>query len=613
MPSFAFWTQEQQRDLFKELTGYWAEDIWDLRLCPINLPFGSLGSNQFLKFECPSQNVNTELKYICRKKFIQGDWKVCKTTHSRLHPLLDWIKLCLPASTCSLLERDLHDWEMSYCSFRVAQGRPVDQKRNMLLASQQFKEFTYVHGNVSLLRQLYRELEKTYDTRSEYDKDIWDFRQLGVRVSAGSSRNKANFTLIRQSWLRQLAKTCLRYRLAVYSAGDCGNKLVALTVFSDFLTKHYPNAGPLEITRKLMIEYFGFLIARGISDTARRKYIIELRTILELSVRMGWGNVPKSQVIFDEDIPCASKKVPRFIPDQVLEQIFLHLEELETCCQRMFKVAYGVGMRVGELVSLPFNCLMQDASGDWWIKYYQEKFKQEHTQPILKETAVLIQIQQMEMLEQFGPQPKLLFPNSKGKCFTARRFRNVINAFIVDHNICNASGELWRFQPHQLRHTFGTRHINAGTPPQFVMRMMGHSSVDMSMRYAHIHDQTLKEAFAKFSHKIVDIRGRLIEPEETCVNTSELQWLKKNIGIQPLPNGTCALPIIQKCPHANACLTCTHFRTTSEFLDHHKEQLRRAEDIIHQAKAQGWQRQVEMNEVVAQNLKNIIAALESSV
>lgn len=108
----------------------------------------------------------------------------------------------------------------------------------------------------------------------------------------------------------------------------------------------------------------------------------------------------------------------------------------------------------------------------------------------------------------------------------------------------------------------------------------------MTSIYAWIHDQTLKEELAKYQVKTVDIAGQVIESLNPELDTADLQWFKKSVQAQALPNGSCALPSIQQgCPHANACLTCTHFRTTIEFLAMHKEQLEQTEKIIEKAKA----------------------------
>jgi hypothetical protein len=76
-------------------------------------------------------------------------------------------------------------------------------------------------------------------------------------------------------------------------------------------------------------------------------------------------------------------------------------------------------------------------------------------------------------------------------------------------------------------------------------------------------------------------------------------------------NGYCGLPLQQTCPHPNACLTCDSFLTTSEFLDQHRDQLTRTEQLIAQAEADGRRRIVEMNEPVRLSLIRIIDGLEA--
>ncbi|KYC35140.1 hypothetical protein WA1_08210 [Scytonema hofmannii PCC 7110] len=59
------------------------------------------------------------------------------------------------------------------------------------------------------------------------------------------------------------------------------------------------------------------------------------------------------------------------------------------------------------------------------------------------------------------------------------------------------------------------------------------------------------------------------------------------------------------------CLTCGHFRTTTEFLSVHKQELENTNKVIKKAKDHGWERQIEMNEKVKRNLEKIISSLES--
>ena len=99
--------------------------------------------------------------------------------------------------------------------------------------------------------------------------------------------------------------------------------------------------------------------------------------------------------------------------------------------------------------------------------------------------------------------------------------------------------------------------------------------------------------------------------ESGPLDTGDLQWFTRNVLAQALTNGYCAIPIIAgPCPHQNACLNCAHFRTDISFLDVHKTELRETERVIGKAVANGWVRQIEMNERKRNNLINIITSLE---
>ena len=73
----------------------------------------------------------------------------------------------------------------------------------------------------------------------------------------------------------------------------------------------------------------------------------------------------------------------------------------------------------------------------------------------------------------------------------------------------------------------------------------------------------------------------------------------------------CGLPLQQRCPHPNACLTCDSFLTTEEFLPQHREQLDRTRELIASARASGNDRLVDMNEPIELNLVRIIQGLNT--
>ena len=88
--------------------------------------------------------------------------------------------------------------------------------------------------------------------------------------------------------------------------------------------------------------------------------------------------------------------------------------------------------------------------------------------------------------------------------------------------------------------------------------------------------------------------------------------MKKKVLAETLPNGYCGLPAQLTCSKGNACLTCSDFRTTIEFIDQHKQQLERTNQVLEVVQANGWERQIQVNQDVKTSLEKIITTLEAN-
>lgn len=255
-------------------------------------------------------------------------------------------------------------------------------------------------------------------------------------------------------------------------------------------------------------------------------------------------------------------------------------------------------MRIGEVLTLSFNCLRQDSQGDWFLFITRHKMKKEQNIPISRELVAVIQEQQQYIRDNLGKDFDYLFCGRKKgetsrenyypepKVMTPSSFSIYINRLAEEENITDSNGRIWRFQSHQFRHTVGTRMINNNVPQYVVQKYLGHESPTMTMRYAHIHDQTLKKEIAQFhDSRVINVAGEVVESTNIELdNNLDLHLLKKNVLAQALPNGSCARPVqLGECPHANACLTCGDFRTTIEFLDQHKTHLEETEKLVKNA------------------------------
>ncbi len=141
---------------------------------------------------------------------------------------------------------------------------------------------------------------------------------------------------------------------------------------------------------------------------------------------------------------------------------------------------------------------------------------------------------------------------------------------------------------------------------------MGHASPMMTATYARLHDATLRTAFEAYLATRVGIDGKRLAFDAEAP-TADAEWVKQHYGRieASLPNGLCASPPQQECPHPNACLTCPDFRTTVEFLPVHRRQADETRKLVTAAEQAGRERLADNHRRVLGHLERIIPALES--
>ena len=601
------WKRAKQQRLLAELRGFWSEDIWDMRNSPVRTGLTPVARQRYLYFECKSKTINNELKYACWKKFSEGSWRTTSET-TMVHRLIKWLNTLNPPPA-SFMNRSFESWRAEYTSYLKSCGM-YNQGTTMHMDGQQRARVTpRDSAYIGTLRQVFLVLERAYDDRPEHEKDVWDLRRMSIPVSPSLSDTTLNFSSIQQLWLRKAAKTYLQYCLAIYADGTCRTRLQSITCFSEFLSQEQPKATAKAITRKLLLKYLSYLPQR-LSIATRKGNVINVRTFLEMAAREQWLPIGSEQMIYDEEVPQPPKPQPRYIPSAVLDQLNRHLGNLKAPWMQMVLILQECGMRLSELLGLPLDCLTQDARGTFYLRFMQGKMKREHTIPVSQEIARIIREQQ-ETVRDGQPPSTILFPNPRGQVYKQSTFTQRINRLAYNHEIRDGSGKLFRFQSHQFRHTVGTRMINLGVPHHIIQRYLGHLGPEMTSRYAHIHDATMKEKLSEYLQgTLVDVTGITV-PENGPLDTGDLQWFTRNVLAQALTNGYCAIPVVAgPCPHPNACLNCAHFRTDISFLEIHKTELRETERVIAKANANGWMRQIEMNEQKRNNLFNIITSLE---
>lgn len=454
--------------------------------------------------------------------------------------------------------------------------------------------------------------------------DVWLASSLGLRVDGHQSNTKLIFNNIKQDWLKEAVKKYIRYIATTKQYSTILGEIATFNWLSRFLVDQYPKIKFETINRSVILDLMAEMNQQNYSAHHKIKILSTINKFFECGVANNWFSV-QAYLILQDDFPKDVRHKPRFIPEEVIHQLNQHLDALPAPVMRMVLVIQECGLRIGELLQLRFDCLKQDAQSGWFLQFMRWKLLREDTIPISAELAAVIMEQQQFIRDQLGDEFDYLFSaRTKGRNFqwstefvaapkvmSLSTFMEYIKKVAERFEIKDANGKLWNFQSHQFRHTVGTRMINNGVPQHIVQRYLGHICPRMTSVYAHIYDQTLKKEIDQFHAKVVNIAGEVIHSDHPELDEDlDLQWLKRKILGEVLPNGYCGLPVTQTCSKGNACLTCGDFRTTQEFLEQHQEHRERILKVIDKAQANNWQRQIQVNSDILQNLDKIIDALE---
>lgn len=79
--------------------------------------------------------------------------------------------------------------------------------------------------------------------------------------------------------------------------------------------------------------------------------------------------------------------------------------------------------------------------------------------------------------------------------------RGAINCLVDKINKLYPDIEFEKITPHGLRHTFATKCIKRGMTPKALQKILGHSSLQMTMDlYCHVEEDTLRNEMALFEN-----------------------------------------------------------------------------------------------------------------
>lgn len=275
------------------------------------------------------------------------------------------------------------------------------------------------------------------------------------------------------------------------------------------------------IKRDHITEWFSKLAADGLGAGSRAARTIHLRIYLLWLSEEGLLPHHPFALVRSRDIPKLPQYLPKPLPPEVDTALTARLEKSENRHRTALLLMRKTGIRIGELRALPQHCIVTGADNRRFLKVPLGKLDNERLVP-LDDAAVLL----VQRLQQKNAHldKQFLLENDVGRIPCYHTFAKTLS-FAARGLPLDA-----KITTHRLRHTFATELLNAGMSVLALMKILGHRSYRMTLRYAAVTPKTIADDyFTAISH--IQDSYAAPRPAFQPSNTDPIQLLQDLIRI----------------------------------------------------------------------------------
>jgi len=256
-------------------------------------------------------------------------------------------------------------------------------------------------------------------------------------------------------------------------------------------------------------------------------------------------------------------------------------------------VMRGTGLRIGELLDLELDCIIDYGPAGSWLRVPLGKLNNERAVPLDQPTLDTLDV----WFDQRRRQRALPHPRDgrladfvfveRGRQLGPTRLRTGLRHATAATGLTGPDGTPLHIVSHQLRHTYATSLVNAGMSLQALMALLGHSSLEMTIRYARLASPTLRTAYDQAIGKMRRLLP--IAPTGPAPVPDRIEWLQAEMLKPRVAHGYCSRDLVaEACPYANICETCPSYTTAPEFIPAITDQLADIRTLRDDAHHRGW-------------------------
>ena len=361
----------------------------------------------------------------------------------------------------------------------------------------------------------------------------------------------------------QVAATMRRYLAqigCVLRPGSVSGADQALRCFAAFLAQAAPEVACItQVTRRHIEDYKPWLAARPGQNKPQLTpgtIISRLGTLRMFFIRLdewGWEEAPPKVPMFTGDLPRCDHPLPKALDDGAAARLLRAAQNDTRLLVRVtVEMLLRTGLRVSEYTSLQAGAVVHIGAGPW-LHVPVGKLRNDRYLPLHPHLVTLIDQYRAAHVDPSNP---LLLPRENGRPLDRHTVTQMINR-------AGAAAGLPHIHPHQLRHTPATQAINRGVSLEAIAAMLGHRSLDMTLRYAKIASRTVADEYFAVTEKVEALYGQPPVLPGDAIGPKMARLRREHQRM--LGNGHCTRPPELDCAFESICETCTFFQTSIQF------------------------------------------------
>ena len=230
----------------------------------------------------------------------------------------------------------------------------------------------------------------------------------------------------------------------------------------------------------------------ALSNKTRIGHLVRLRRLLDDLAANGHRVPP--DLICRADIPPEPSYLPRPLSQQEDHRLREELRRADDLSTNALLLIRATGIRLGECIRLPLDCLRQVGTDQWALHVPLGKLHTERLVPA--DTEVQRIVERILTLRTSAPASRSA--NSQGFLLPRRGCLRHALSKPLQAAVAQAArraGCSSHVTPHRLRHTFATEMIRCGISLPALMKLLGHKDIRMTLRYVLVTQQDLQCEF----------------------------------------------------------------------------------------------------------------------